>query len=118
MTALASTDVTVAISERSVVGRKLQVIGTIAFGDAALTYPTNGVPLPAIASFGFKRNMDALVIFGNNSLTTSYKFMYDKTNHLLLMYEEEATAAGGPLLECDTSEAPAAGTYDFMAYGW
>jgi len=118
MTAIASTDVTITISKRQVMGRKLIVDGTITFGDGALTYPTKGVPLPAITAFGFKRNMDSLVVYGVNELTTDYAVKYNPTSHCLIMYEEEGTAAGGPLLECDTSEAPAARVYSFRAEGW
>ena len=118
MTALASTDVTVTIASIKVSGRKKVVDGTITFGDGALTYPTAGVPLPAISAFGFKRNMDSIVFYGVNELTTDYAVKYNPTSHCIIMYEEEGTAAGGPLLECDTSEAPAARVYSFRAEGW
>lgn len=118
MAALASTDVTISITKDHILGKQRRIIGTITFGDGSLTYPTGGVPLPAYTSFNFKRGIDTLSIHGVNGLTTDYMIQYDKTNHKLLMYEEEATAAGGPLLECDTSEAPAARTYLFEAAGW
>lgn len=118
MPALAASNVTVTVSERWIEGGKRHSRGTIAFGDGALTYPTAGVPLPAIGIFGFVRNMDTLEIFGNNARTTDYMTRYNKAAHALLLYEEEAAAAGGPLLEADTAEAPAARTYDFHAIGW
>ena len=117
MTALASTDVTVAVTERWWEGLKLHSRGTITFGDGALTYVTTGVPLPAIAKFSMRRALDVLDVFGVNGLTTDYMPPYNATAHALLMYEEEAPAAGGPLLEADTSEAPAARVYGFHAIG-
>ena len=122
MAALAAANVTTVISERVVFcsGSKLarKVRGTIAFGDGALTYPTAGVPLPSRAALGFTRNIDSMTFFSVNERTTDYHLRYGPANHTLLMYEEEAVAAGGPLLECDTSEAPAARTYGFEAWGW
>jgi len=118
MAAFASTDITVVVTERRVIETIKEVVGTIAFGNGALTYATGGVPLPAIGAFGFVRNISDLNISGINGLTTDYLARYDKTNHKILLYEEEAAAAGGPLLECDGSEAPAARTYNFRATGW
>ena len=62
--------------------------------------------------------MASLELHGLNGLTTDYMTRYDPDNNKLLLYEEEATAAGGPLLEADTAEAPAARTYSFVATGW
>lgn len=118
MTALAAADVTVTITDQVIVGKKRLVSGTLAFGNGSLTYTTTGVAMPAISAFGMLRQLDHLVITGVNGLTTDYMVRYNKAAHALLMYEEEASAAGGPLLECDTSEAPLARTYDFLAIGW
>ena len=121
MAAIAASDFTTVITERLVTcGSKLSrtVRGTIAFGDGALTYSTAGVPLPSRATLGFTRNIDTMHFFGVNERTTDYMLRYGPANHTLLMYEEEGAAAGGPLLECDTSEAPAARTYNFVATGW
>jgi hypothetical protein len=121
MAALAAADVTLTLNKRTILHGPIPqrfVKGTLAFGDGALTYPTAGVPLPAIAQFGFVRNLDSLDVFGVNERTTDYQVRYGPANHTLLLYEEEAAAAGGPLLECDTSEAPAARTYSFVATGW
>jgi hypothetical protein len=118
MAALTAADITTVISDRRIVGKRKVVRGTIAFGDGALTYPTAGVPLPALSVFGFIRSMDRFEVFGVNERTSDYSVKYGPANRTLLMYEEEAAAAGGPLLECDTSEAPAARTYSFVAEGW
>lgn len=118
MPALGAGDVTITVTERWIAGGKRWSRGTLAFGDGALTYPTAGVPLPAVSAFGFVRNMDSLELYGINERTTDYATRYGPANRTLLLYEEEAAAAGGPLLECDTSEAPAARTYSFLASGW
>jgi hypothetical protein len=118
MAALTSSDVTITITRTVISGRKKTVYGTIAFGDGSKTYPTKGVPLPAMGHFGFKREINSMVFGGINELTTDYAVKYNPTSHTIIMYEEEATAAGGPLPECDTGEAPAARTYSFVAEGW
>lgn len=120
MPALVATDVTVTIQSQVISNRKRYVMGTIAFGDGALTYPTAGVPLPANSAFGMIRDIDVLLIDGQTSTapTSAYLVRYNKADHKLQLFEEEAVAAGGPLLEADTSEAPAAITYNFMAVGW
>jgi hypothetical protein len=117
MAALVAANVTVVVTKRWWEGLALHAIGTIAFGDGALTYPTAGVPLPAKEKFGFSRSIDSLAITGQNARTVSYLPAWVKATNALQLFEEEASAAGGPLLEADTSEAPAAVTFDFHAVG-
>jgi hypothetical protein len=62
--------------------------------------------------------MDTFTLFGINERTTSYQVLFGPADNTILLYEEEGTAAGGPLLEADTSEAPVATTYSFEATGW
>ena len=121
MPALAAANVTVAVPAkyaRFKESGRLHVYGTIAFGDGALTYPTAGIPLPAIGQFGMKVRLEALDFYGVNERTTDYMLRYNKAAHKLQLFDEEAVAAGGPLLEALTSEAPPARTYDFHAMGW
>lgn len=119
MAAFAATDVTVVASRENawLAGTRRFQRGTITFGDGALTYPTGGIPLPAKEKFGFGRALESLTIFGLNGLTANYVYAYDPTNHKLQLFEEEAVAAGGPLLEADTAEAPAARTLSYLAVG-
>lgn len=117
MAAFVASDVTVAITKRWIAGGLIHAIGTLTFGDGALTYPTAGIPLPARASFGFGRAIHAFQVFGVNERTTDYMVRYGPAAHTLLLYEEEGVAAGGPLLEADTAEAPAARTYSWYAIG-
>ena len=98
-------------------GRR-RVFGTLAFGDGALTYPTGGIPMPAIGNFDMRVVMQQLNIIGNNATTNEYVPMWNKTTNKLVLYDEEVVAAGGPLLEALSSEAPTARLYDFEAVGW
>jgi hypothetical protein len=118
MAAIAAADVTVTVTEKWRAGKKYWSRGTLAFGNGSATYSTAGIPLPAIGTFGFSTVMDTLQIFGLNARTTDYAVRWNKADHKLQLFEEEAVAAGGPLPECDVAEAPAARTYDFLASGY
>jgi hypothetical protein len=119
--ALAAGSWTLTISKQWISGGKKHVTGTLAIpGGGSDTYVDGGIPLPAIGNFGFHTSMDVLQLFGVDATagtTAEYHTRWDKTNHTLFLYEEEATAAGGPLLECDTSEVPGARTWNFLAIG-
>lgn len=117
MAALDANDITVVIQRRAISGTTRVVRGTLAIA-ATDTYPTGGIPMPINAKFGMQRQLDILQITGSAGNTTEYIYRYDRANRKLAMYEEEAVAAGGPLLECDTSEAPGARTVNFLAMGW
>jgi len=100
MTALASTDVTVTVNSRDKdIGHgalsKFLGIATIAFGDAALTYPTGGVPLPAIGLFGLQRQVDIGLVeppYGDG-----YVYKYDRTNHKMLIYTSAGFTPAGTI---------------------
>lgn len=95
MADLASSDVTVTIEERSIVAKKRRNRVKITFGNATLTYPANGVPLPAAASFGMVRQLDFLTIFDeDDALGVMYK--YDKENNKLRMYFPTGGATAAP----------------------
>jgi len=120
MAALTAASWTLTITERFVRGVKKITHGTLALPGTD-TYPNDGIPLPTKDKFGFIRQMDSLILFGVDptaGTVSEYHTRYDKTNHKLFLYEEEAAAAGGPLLECDTAEVPGARTWNFVAEGW
>lgn len=117
---LASTDVTVVIQHRHILGRKRRVTGTIAFGDGAKTYPVGGVPLPAASKFGFLRQMDTFELIGNPgaAFATSFVWNWDSTNNKLQLFAETTVATNQPLIEATNALAPSAGTFQFEAWGW
>jgi hypothetical protein len=108
MTALASTDVTVTVSVRNrdiIPGApKLAQIASIVFGNATLTYPTGGIPLPAKGVFGFKKLIEFGVI---EQPIDGFFYKFDRTNHKMLIYAQgfrtgsttAADSASGALIE-------------------
>ena len=104
MTAIASTDVTVVVDphDRHVLGKLRMSIGTISFGDGALTYPAGGVEMPAIGNFGMNKEITALDIIDTGGL--GYQLSYDHTDRTLKMltqappivYEEAHTVPATP----------------------
>jgi hypothetical protein len=90
MTALASTDVTVTISERRIVGKKRRNLITIAFGNSTLTYPSGGVPMPTYGSFGMVRQLDFLNLLDQDNASGVF-WKYDKTNNKLRAYAQSVT---------------------------
>lgn len=119
MADLASTDVTVTVEERRIEGKKRLNRVKITFGDGALTYPANGVPLPDFSSFGMKRNLDYLILTDPGS-GDGLVWKYDQANTKLRGYEGDyAQVADADLAELDgTSDAVAAQTLYAEAVGW
>lgn len=119
MANLGASHFAVSITDESIMGKKRFVFGTLTLTGGSDVYTTAGVALPAIANFGMKRQLDGLILFGGaGTETTKYISSYDKVNHKLQLFEEEASAAGGPPPECDTSEAPGTRVWYFLAIGW
>lgn len=121
MAYITAADLTTVLKEEFVAGGKRYIIGTLEI-PATLKYPNGGIPLPSVAKLGMARQVDTFMVFGVDPTTgtvADYSTRYDKTNHKLFLYVEEATAAGGPLLEAiDNSEAPGDRIYDFLCIGW
>lgn len=65
-------------------GRKRKALCTIAFGDGALTYPANGIPLPAIGKFGMIRSLEAIRILTGG--VPGIAWDYDSANNKLKGY--------------------------------
>lgn len=91
MAALESTDVTVTVSSRDQdighgrIGKNI-TLADIEFGDGALTYPTGGVPLPAIGNFGMQRQVDFGAVEPDPDDGFVYK--YDRSNHTLKIFTQ------------------------------
>ena len=90
-------------------GNRNESVGTIAFDSS---YPTGGEALTA-ANVG-------LGVLDHITITSKggYVFEYDYTNSKVLVYVEEAVAAGGPLLEvADTTNLATVTGVKFRAVG-
>lgn len=119
MTALASTDVTVTATPLDIIKLPNGCLAftKVTFGDGALTYPTGGVPLPAIGLMGdFKVAIRSGTVL--SSTLTGYIHKYDITNHKIVMYYGDySESSDGPLIECTTGYAPAANSYYLLLWG-
>jgi hypothetical protein len=100
MAAIASSNVTVTVNvgNREIAGGgagKNLTLATVAFGNAALTYPTGGVPLPDKSRFGFHRAIEFAAIQGP---LDGFVYKYDAANHKIKIYTQGfatgATATG------------------------
>lgn len=90
--------------------------------DSAAFYLVNGTPVD-IAVDHYDDNVADASLEATEEPTADYTLVeymtrYDKTNHKLFLYVEEAEAAGGPLLEAGTSEVPGPRAWDFHVTGW
>jgi hypothetical protein len=89
MAAIASSDVTVSVSTRNrdiaPGGPKLMQIASVGFGNGSLTYPTGGVPLPAIGVFGFKKAIEFGVI---EQPVNGFIYKFDRANHKIIIYTQ------------------------------
>jgi hypothetical protein len=92
MGAIASTNVTVTLApqDRDMLGFAHKIsFPTIAFGNGSLTYPANGVPLPAIGQFGMNKVIKRMRLDG----IAGYKFVYDAAHHTIRIFQSPAVAS-------------------------
>ena len=113
---LTAANVTVAIVFKDMARKTRLNVCTITFGNGALTYPTNGVPMPDKKIFGMGR-FGYLVVLGQN--LPGFKYEFDPTLHTMRILQVPAIGAGGeaaqPLDESVT--APAATVLTCLALG-
>jgi hypothetical protein len=88
MAALTSTDVTVTLNpwdvDRSPDGRiGIRTFPVVAFGDGKLTYPALGVPMPAIAKFGFLRAIKRAYF---EQPANGFIYHFDRANHKIRIF--------------------------------
>ena len=105
MADLEATDVTITIGQGDVdqLTFNKMVFPTIAFGDASLTYPSGGIPLPSVGNFDFYQQ----IRFAPDVLKAGYLYHVDIANHKLMIYYADYDAdADGALIEF--AGAPAA----------
>jgi hypothetical protein len=121
MADLVAADVTVTVEDRFIKGKERHSYVKIAFGNGTLTYPANGVPMPAASSFGMVRNLDRLVIYDSDD-AQGIMWKYDKENKKLRGYIMglDVTAAGAGTLDdfpLDTAGEPLAEAASIGAVG-
>ncbi len=119
MSALASSDVTVTISagDRNIAGGaafKNVSMASITFGTGVLTYPTGGIPMPAIGSFGFHKEIQFVAI--EQPPANGFVYKFDRSNHKLKIFTQGMTtgsttaadSASGALVENSAAAETAA----------
>lgn len=117
MTALASTDLTLTVTDRKIFAKQRRHKVTIAFGDGALTYPAGGVPLPSFKSFGFARTLQTINLQDAGS-ADGFLYKFDEANQKIRIYQGDNTnASAAPAVELG-SVAVAAKTLKVDAIGW
>lgn len=89
MAALTASDVSVSLPARDqqiAHGTKIISMPSISFGDGAKTYPSGGVPLPALGQFGLKRQVDMLLI--QQPAANGFVYKYDPDNHKIKIFTQ------------------------------
>jgi hypothetical protein len=82
MAAITANDVTVSFVHKDYTRRARLNTVRLSFTMASLTYPANGVPLPAATKFGLPEGqVFHMAIMGNEA--QGYTWKYDRTNHTL-----------------------------------
>lgn len=89
MADLAASDITVTIEKKVIEGKRRRHRVKLAFGDGALTYPANGVPMPTRGNLGFKRNVEYLIVTDGND-ASGLIWKYDQANHKLRAWQAPA----------------------------
>jgi hypothetical protein len=92
MTAIAADNVSVSLAARDLqvtAGSKIFCLPTVTFGNGTLTYPAGGVPLPGIGQFGFKRQVDRLII--QQPSANGFVYKYDADNHKIKIFTQGVT---------------------------
>jgi len=118
MAAIAASDVTLSLDEELRQTNQKRNRATVTFGDGALTYPSGGVPLPAIGNFGMVEAMNGVVFLEPNA-ANGFVYKYDISAHTVRIYQgDNNNAADAPLIELTTAATPAATTLVCEAIGW
>lgn len=93
MADIASSDVVVTVERRTIAGKTRRNRVKIVFGNGTLTYPTNGVPMPAASAFGMKVRLDYLTVFDEDDSSGIF-WKYDKDNKKLRAWWPTGGAQG------------------------
>ena len=134
MSEILITDVTVAVTERRIEGRKKINRGTITFGNGILAIAPGGVPLPLLSAFGFISELATLELSpsDDNSLQP---YVYNATSNRLVPLIQEldpevegklneinahTTGAGHAVMAANdySDDTPQQTVLKFVATGW
>lgn len=97
-------------------GRRKSYRGTISFGDAALTYPSGGIPLLK-GKMGCPNGVLGFQVIESNA--SGYLYEYDVSASKLRILEQPSGSSEGVLVELDAaSDAPAAIVLEVEVKGW
>jgi hypothetical protein len=117
MADIASTDVTITIQKNRILkgspGSQQRNLVKIQFGNGALTYPANGVPMPSFPSFGMRRELEYLVMLDSGSGVTT-RWVYDVANKKIRGWVDDGTSG----ISAEVTGAVAAQTLYAEAVGW
>jgi hypothetical protein len=116
---IAAANVTHTISSRKKLeSGEVSNVLTVAFGDGALTYPTNGVPLTA-AKMGCPNNILSVNII-NPDASNGFVYKYDLANNKIRIYQgNNDGVADSALVELvGASATPAAASLVIEAIGY
>lgn len=119
MAAIATTDVTYVMRLPSAIGESgyREFVFSLTFGDGALTYPANGVPLLK-GSLGCPTVILDLEMVDPAS-SNGFVYKYDLVNNKIRIYQgDNDGVADGPLVELGTGATPAAATVIVKVRGY
>lgn len=107
MADLTASNVTVTINKKTIIPRWRMNKVTIAFGNGALTYPANGVPMPAKLRFGMAKGIIDLMLL-QPPPGDGLVYKYDPTNHTVRMWQSAAHTHDVKLIGGITATEPVA----------
>lgn len=120
MADLTAANVTVVLNKVTIQKGQKENQVTISFGDGALTYPANGVPMPGFGAFGMVRNLERLIFDGDPGLGNMYG--YDVPNNKVrIWFPTQETAVNASRVGTEyvgASTVVLATTIRAIAIGW
>lgn len=118
MAAIAASDVSVTLNRETRQTKLKRTQATLAFGDGALTYPSGGVPMPSIGTFGMVERVDGMVFLEPNA-ANGFVYKYDQSANKIRIYQgDNNNASDAALIELVTATTPAATSLIVEIVGW
>jgi hypothetical protein len=115
MTDLAATDVTVTVLKQRIGEHGYRAHRCkLEFGDGALTYPANGIPITK-ADFGMPNEIQSMIFYDQG--TSGYKFSYDQSAEKIIVHQAPAQSHNHTLFLNDGDVSPDAAASRVNAAG-